>query len=128
MYGLSEIETELMEFFWETNRPLPFPEVMRYCNEVKGHGWATTTVHTYLTRLIQKGVLTADRTGYKKSYHPRLSKDALAHEYANRFIEKSYEGSVKNLLIALTYQTKLSREEVQDLKDLLDQAITDEKA
>ena len=53
-YGLSEIEYELMQLFWQSDKELFFAEIVRYCNEQKGHDWAQTTIHTYLSRLIQK--------------------------------------------------------------------------
>lgn len=122
-YGLSETEYLLMQFIWESNHPLSFFEIFYYCNETLNLNWAQTTAHTYLTRLIQKGVLASDRKGYKKLYYAKLTEQELSHEYANRFVEESYHGSIRNLLASLTYETSLSPEEVEDLKQLLDSSI-----
>ena len=117
-YGLSEIEYDLMKMFWASDHPLPFAEVLNYCNNEKDYGWAQTTLHTYLTRLIRKGVLHSDRKGYKKSYRPELTEAELSHLYAGHFVEQSYGGSIKNLLVSLTYNTQLSREEVSELQKI----------
>lgn len=123
-YGLSEIEYEFMQFFWACNKPVSFAEVMHYCNEEKKHSWAQTTVHTYLTRLIQKGVLTSTRKGYKRSYKAQVSEAELSHAYASQFVAEAYDGSIKNLLLSLTYNTKLSREEARELHQILDDHLS----
>ncbi|HIS30367.1 MAG TPA: BlaI/MecI/CopY family transcriptional regulator [Candidatus Limivivens intestinipullorum] len=123
IYGLTEIETELMELFWSRDTSFTFSEILHYCNEVKGHGWAQTTVHTFLTRLIQKGVLESGRKGYKRFYYAAVSREELAHQYASRFVEESYGGSVKNLLVSLNYHSGLSKDELLELRRLLDQEL-----
>ena len=32
-YGLSDIEYELMQLFWSSDHPLPFADVLAYCND-----------------------------------------------------------------------------------------------
>lgn len=113
-----------MQFIWDSNHPLSFFEIFYHCNDVLHLNWAQTTAHTYLTRLIQKGVLASDRKGYKKLYYAKLSEQELSHVYANRFVEESYRGSIRNLLASLTYETSLSPEEVEELKQLLDSSMT----
>lgn len=115
-----------MQLFWSNDRPLPFSDVVRYCNEEKGHDWAQTTIHTYLTRLIEKGVLLSNRKGYKRSYYAAVSEAELSHQYATRFVEEAFDGSVKNLFASLTYHTKLSKEEIDELRQLLDSNDSDE--
>lgn len=126
-YGLSDIEYELMKFFWDNTGAHTFSEVLRYCHEEMHADWAQTTLHTYLTRLIQKGVLSSERNGYRRSYCAKVSEQELSHNYANQFMKETYHGSIKNLLISLTYQTSLSQEEVDELKQLLDSSISSEE-
>ncbi|MDO5808295.1 MAG: BlaI/MecI/CopY family transcriptional regulator [Lachnospiraceae bacterium] len=124
-YGLSDIEYELMQFFWENDQPLPFADVLAYCNGTLKHGWAATTLHTYLTRMIQKGVLASSRKGYKRSYYAKVSETQLSSHYANRFLADSFGGSLKNLLLTLTSESKLTQAEVDELKQILDTNIID---
>lgn len=122
-YGLSEIEYELMQLFWQSGKELFFAEIVRYCNEQKGHDWAQTTIHTYLSRLIQKNVLTSSRKGYKRSYKAKVSEEELSGIWANKFIETSYGNSVTKFLVSFTQKTKLSKEEIDHLHQFLDEQL-----
>lgn len=124
-YGLSEIEYELMNYFW-SNGTLSFLEILEYCNDKCHYNWAKTTLHTYLTRLIKKGVLNADFVGHRKFYSPKISKEELAQRYAEQFLKKDFGGSISQLLLSLTYKSKLSEGEVAELKKIIDENINDE--
>lgn len=125
-YGLSDTEYILMHFFWSSSYPLSFSEILNYCNNELHLDWAQTTVHTYLTRLIQKGVLTAKRDGYKKFYYATSTEQELSSTFANRFVKEVYGGSLKNFLLSFTGEAKLSKAEVEELKHLLDSNLKEE--
>ena len=40
--ALSDIEFELMLFFWDLENPVTFAEILRFCNEEKKWDWAKT--------------------------------------------------------------------------------------
>ncbi len=124
-YGLSEIEYEFMELFWNSSQPLPFSAIVEYCNTQKGHNWAQTTIHTYLTRLIQKGVLISIQNGRKLSYQASVTEGELSGIWAAKFVETSFGGSVKKFLLSLTQKTRLSKEEVQELQQILEEQAED---
>lgn len=42
-YGLSKMEYNLMKYFWNTNAPVSFSEVEKYCNTELHYGWAQPT-------------------------------------------------------------------------------------
>lgn len=123
-YGLSELEYELMQYLWKSNHSLSFAEILDYCNNELHYDWAKTTLHTYLTRLIKKGVLHFDRKGYRHSYYPELTEQELAHKYATDFVDNSFGGSVSNLLISLTYNTELSDSDIEELKKIIDHKVS----
>lgn len=120
-YGLSEMEYQLMKYFWNHHHPVPFAEILDYCNSQLHYDWAQPTLHTYLTRLIKKGILSSDRKGYKRSYYPALTEQELAHRYATEFVDSSFNGSISNLLVSLTYNTRLSESDIDELKKIIDQ-------
>lgn len=125
-YRLSETEYLLMKFIWGSNHPLSFFEIYYYCNEELHLDWAQTTAHTYLTRLIKKGILACDRKGYKKLYYARLTEEELSHTCANEFVKEYYHGSIRSFLASFTYEENLSLEEVEELKQLLDSKASKE--
>ncbi len=118
-YGLTDIEYDLMRYFWDSDHHVPFKEILAYTVE-KNYGWAQTTLHTYLTKLIEKGCLQSDRNGYKRIYYPKLTEEQLSHKYATSFVDKAFQGSIADFLVSFTSETKLTKEEVQELKDILD--------
>ena len=73
------------------------------------YGWAQPTLHTYLTRLVKKGILHSEGKGYKckRSYYPELTEQELAHKYATDFVDNTFNGSISDLLVSLMYNTCL---------------------
>lgn len=122
--GLSDIEFDLMTFFWEQEKPVSFAEILHFCNEEKNWGWAKTTAHTYVTRLMQKGLLDMNHTaGIRRTYFARISHEQLAQESAQEFIDSSFSGSIKNLLLCLAPSKKLSQQDVDELHQILDELV-----
>ena len=126
-YGLSKMEYNLMKYFWNTNAPVSFSEVEKYCNTELHYGWAQPTLHTYLTRLVKKGILHSEGKGYKckRSYYPELTEQELAHKYATDFVDNTFNGSISDLLVSLTYNTKLSESDIEELKNIINNNTCD---
>ena len=56
---LSETEAELMQVIWECDHPVTSSELLRIFAEEKGKQWKGQTISTFLSRLVDKGVLSA---------------------------------------------------------------------
>ena len=119
-FGLSEMEYELMQVFWELDKPLTFPQVVEYCNNQKGHRWAKTTIHTFLTRMVGKEVLKVENGRKKHVYTPLFTKEELASRAVNRFIEETFDGCPKALMKAFTKAVRLTGDDVIEMKQMLD--------
>ena len=124
--GLSDNEFELMQMFWENSGALSFPEIVSLC-EKTGHQWAKTTIHTYLTRMVQKGVLQVENGRKKHVYRVSYSYDELTRAYASRFIEETFSGSLKDMIVSLVPGASLSKADIDELKQLLDQYASKEQ-
>ncbi|MDE6947684.1 MAG: BlaI/MecI/CopY family transcriptional regulator [Anaeroplasmataceae bacterium] len=59
-HGLSNIEYEIMEFFWHRDEPASFKEILDYFNTEKGMNWKKQTLGTYLSNLRKSGMIEAD--------------------------------------------------------------------
>ena len=68
---LSKTEYEIMEYFWGMGDKYTFGELMKYFNENLDKNWKKQTLNTFLSRLIEKGLL-------KK--RKRRNKDLLSDE------------------------------------------------
>ena len=79
-YELSDTEYKIMQLFWKNSDPLPFNEILKYCNDELQLNWAVGTAQTYLNRLILKGVLKTNNKRYRKLYSAQLSEEELADQ------------------------------------------------
>ena len=58
---LSKTEYEIMEYFWEMGDKYTFGELMKYFNENLDKNWKKQTLNTFLSRLIEKGLLKKEK-------------------------------------------------------------------
>lgn len=113
---LSETEAELMQVIWECNHPVTSSELLRIFAQRKGKQWKGQTISTFLSRLVDKGVLEATRQGRANTYVPRLSPEEYKLWEAQSVLNELYQGSVKNFLSALYDGEKISKKEITELK------------
>ena len=68
--SLSESEMEIMEVIWESAAPVTTAQLL----EVFSHkGWKAQTMSTFLSRLVEKGVLAVERRGKANLYTPAMT-------------------------------------------------------
>ena len=120
-FGLSEMEYELMQIFWAKEEPLTFPQVVAICNEKNGHQWAKTTIHTFLSRMVAKGVLRVENGRKKHVYSALVSSDDLETSYAVSFIQNTYGGSLARFFSAVTRGMKIPEADAARIRELLDE-------
>ncbi|MCI1696019.1 BlaI/MecI/CopY family transcriptional regulator [Aneurinibacillus aneurinilyticus] len=112
---LSDTEMELMEVIWECDPPVTSTELLRIFTQ-RGKVWKAQTISTFLSRLVDKGVLEATRHGRTNKYVPRISPKDYKLAEAQHVLDGLYQGSVKNLIAALYDGDKLSDEDITELK------------
>ena len=100
-YELSDTEYKIMQLFWKNSDPLPFNEILKYCNDELQLNWAVGTAQTYLNRLILKGVLKTNNKRYRKLYSAQLSEEELAQKYARQFVDESLVDLLRILSLPL---------------------------
>lgn len=113
--SLSETEMKLMEVIWKENRPVKSNELLDIFSEKEGKDWKGQTIATFLSRLVDKGVLTVNREGRANIYAPCLSLKEYKKREAQSLLNTMYQGSVKNFLATL-YDDKVTTDELDELK------------
>lgn len=116
----SDAELLILEYLWEKKSPATFSEIMNYLHNKKDKDWKKQTVNTFLSRLIQKGLLSVDKNLRRASYSPTLTSEEFYQEYTNWILDTSFDGSLKNFISAFTGNQKLSQEEKNDLLDYIE--------
>jgi predicted transcriptional regulator len=112
---LSETEMELMQVIWKINNPVKSNELLTIFAKEKGRDWKGQTISTFLSRLVDKGVLLVKREGRSNIYIPRLSFKEYKKKEAQSLLDTLYQGSVKNFLVTL-YDESIPSDELNELK------------
>lgn len=119
-YGLTYIEWEIMEFFWNKDKPLPFKEILEYFNTEKNKNWKKQTLSTYLSNLRKSGMIEADDKNSKYNmYYYKCSREELIQKWTKKMVQESFDGSIGNFVAAFTGGKKLSAKEAKDIKKLI---------
>lgn len=91
------------------------------------HGWAPTTAKSVLRRLVDKGYLTTTRVGNSFFYRPARSAVKSLYDAADGLLANALEGTSGSLISYLVKRSKLSAEELERLRALLDERGSDEE-
>lgn len=84
-------------------------------------GWAKSTTITTLRRMEEKGLVRVEHTGKGKRYAPAVEREQAAAVETHSFLDRVYQGSVGLMMSAMVKRQELSRDEVAELRSILDQ-------
>lgn len=113
--SLSETEMKIMKVIWKAGHPVKSNELLEIMAEKEGKNWKGQTIATFLSRLVDKGVLLIERQGRPNTYVPRLSYKEYKRMEAENLLETFYQGSIKNFLSTL-YDDNITSEEIDELQ------------
>lgn len=111
---LSDAEREIMEAIWARESAVGAGELTAAFAATRG--WKIQTVATFLTRLMEKGMLLCEKQGAQNRYFPTVSASDYRARRTQNFLEKEYGGSVKSMLSALYDTNGISSDELAALK------------
>lgn len=116
MPKLSENEWLIMNVLW-TGDNFSLGEIFTEVN--KSISWSKNTVHTYLTRMQNKGLVKIDKLS-KKPYSADVSKQECADEEFDALLNNVYQGQTSDLVTAFLKKSSISKKQRDDLLKLLD--------
>ena len=120
--NISESEWTVMEALWDRS-PQTASEVAASIRSRSQAKWALNTVRTLLTRLEKKGALkTGQNPEGTRTFHPKVTRDACVHAESDSFAQRVFGGAAKPLLFHFASHSKLTADEVEELKRLLDES------
>lgn len=115
MKNLTEAEAEIMSKIWEMDAPVSSAMLLAEFSETRG--WKAQTICTFLSRLVNKGFLSVEKRGTANVYTAAISKSDFENLVTEDLISKTYNGSIKNMIASLVDCGKISKEEIDELKD-----------
>jgi BlaI family transcriptional regulator, penicillinase repressor len=83
--------------------------------------WKPKTIHTLLRRLVQKGALAYDKKGREFHYRPLVDAVHCVHAASRSFLDRFFGGRVAPFLACLLEKEKLSRNELEELRRILNE-------
>ncbi|NCT88482.1 BlaI/MecI/CopY family transcriptional regulator [Stenotrophomonas acidaminiphila] len=119
---ISEAEAVVMEALWESH-PLSAEDVVARLGG--RNGWAEATVKTLLNRLLNKGAISATKEGRRYLYAPQVAREAWLLEESSSLLERLFDGRVAPLVAHFSQHRKLSRDDVAELRRLLEELDDD---
>ena len=120
---LSNAEEQLMEHLWKLKKAF-MKDLLEAFPEPKP---ATTTVATLLKRMIDKKFVAYNEFGNSREYYPLVKKEDYFSKQVNGMIHDFFNNSPMQFASFFTRQGQLSEKELLELRQLIDQQITDRK-
>lgn len=114
--SISESEWKIMRVLWE-KPDLTLREITANLGETD---WSYTTIRTLVTRLLEKGAISADKSSSNFKYYPAVTEDECKLKEMNRFLSRVFDGSVSMLVSTLTKDSNLTEEEQKELMNIIE--------
>jgi len=115
---ISDTEWEIMRIIWG-RYPLTASEVVERL-AANDPSWHPKTVRTLLARLVRKKALDYQTNGRTYVYSPLVSEEECVATASESFLDRVFGGSLQPMLTHFVERRKLSREELEKLRRLLD--------
>ena len=112
---LFDSELKVMDILWKEGIVPAKYVADRLTQEL---GWNKNTTYTLIKRCIKKGAI--ERTEPNFMCHALIAKEDVQETETNELINKIYDGSVDKLFAVLLGRKKLSTEQIEKLKQIVD--------
>lgn len=118
---LFDSELKVMNILWKDG-DVPAKYIADILN--KELGWNKNTTYTLIKRCMKKGAI--ERTEPNFMCHALIPKEKVQEAETNELIDKVYDGSADKLFAALLGRRKLSSEQIEKLKQIVEAYDEDE--
>lgn len=112
---MSDSEKEIMKLIWDQGGAMTISELLDQI-ERTGHDWKRTTVRTFISRLIDKGMLISQKEGRGARYVARISEEEYLKTQSVQFVNQVFGGNVSTLLTSLFGQQCLESKDIEELE------------
>lgn len=113
---MSASEAEVMQLIWDADGPLTSAQIIEL---LQHREWKPSTVWTFLGRLVEKGLVHAEKTGKRSLYTPAVTEEEYRRARTKDFLRTVHGGSVKSFFAALGGGAELEAAELAELREWL---------
>ena len=121
--NLSKSEEQLMEFIWRGKR-VYMKELLEMYPDPKP---AYTTVATLLKRMQEKGVISYKLYGNSREYYSLIKKSDYFSKHVSGLIQNFFNNSPLQFASFFTSETNLSSEELEEIRNFIDNELQKKK-
>ena len=113
--NLTLADHRLLDLVWQAE-PVSSPQLCKLAEEALG--WKRTTTYNVLRKLCDRGLFFNDG-GIVKA---RLSRESFYCAQGENLVDEAFGGSLPACFAAFTKRRALSREEIQEIQRMIDEA------
>ena len=115
---IADSEWRIMKLFWKKS-PQTSEDIIDQLKD--SIHWNPKTVKTLLNRLVKKGALDYDKEGRIYLYYPLVDEKKCVGAESRSFLNRVYDGALQPMLTAFLEEEKLSKNEIRELKRILEE-------
>ncbi|CZR95711.1 MULTISPECIES: BlaI/MecI/CopY family transcriptional regulator [unclassified Clostridioides] len=120
---ISEAEYQVMKIVWKY-APISTNEVIEKLVETST--WSPKTIQTMLLRLVKKGALTYEKNSRVFVYTPLVKEEEYVATESRSFLNRFYNGALNSMVLNFLENDKLSEDDIEELKEILNKRVTKE--
>lgn len=110
---LGVVEARFAELIWN-REPIASGKLVKLCE--RELEWKKSTTYTMLKRLCKRGIF-QNQNGVVSSC---MTKEEFHAAQSEKFVEDTFDGSLPAFLAAFTTRKKLSKTEIDEIKQMID--------
>ena len=110
---LCDSDYRFMLVVWE-HAPVNSGQLVKLCNEILG--WKKSTTYTTIRKMCEKGYISNENA----MVSVQIEKDRVQADETEYFVERTFGGSLPQFLTAFLGGKRISEEEAEQIKELID--------
>jgi len=115
---ISNAEWEIMKIIWKN----PNCTAMDIIEKLKdSKEWKPKTIKTLIRRLFDKNIIGYEQFGREYKYYSLVNEEECRKTESVSFLQKVYSGSLKAMVLNFIEEDNLSKEDIEDLKSILNE-------
>ena len=114
----TQAELEILRILWDKGSS-SVKDVHELLGKRKTTGYTTTL--KIMQNMLEKVLLTRTGEGRAHIYHPAVEEEVIQKSLLGNFMNVAFGGSAKKLVMQALGNHKTSKEEIKEIRDLLDQ-------
>ena len=111
---LCDSDYRFMLIVWE-HAPINSGQLVKMCNQILG--WKKSTTYTTIRKMIDKGYISNENA----IVSVLIEKDRVQADESEYFVKRTFDGSLPQFLTAFLGGKKISDEEAEQIKALIDE-------